>query len=1081
MTNASVEKMSAIRHCVHCDADLPPDAPKALCPACLLKLATAPLPDEEIATTLDLEAPAFSSRAVQAVKPLRTFGDYELLDEIARGGMGVVYKARQRSLDRIVAVKMILAGQFASPQTAQRFKSEAIAAAVLQHPHIVAVHEVGVHEGQHFFSMDYVQGQNLAQLVGSHPLPAPQAARYVKLIAEAIHYAHQQGILHRDLKPSNVLIDAATDQPRVTDFGLAKRLDGESSITVTGQVLGSPNFMPPEQASGTRGKVGRHSDVYGLGGILYHLLTARAPFQADSLEAIVTQVISTEPISPRQLNPSVPPDLETICLKCLEKEPARRYQTAQELADELARFLNDEPIHAHPVTRTERAWRWCRRKPVVASLSATTVALVLAVAIGSPIAAYRIDRERGRAKQRLYVADMLLAQQALEQGDLRRLTELVQKYSEHGARYHRGWEWRYLRQFLRSEDLFTLGRYDHGIDTVSFSPDGRLLASGGGPSVKLWDVAARREASLSRPKTGGGGFVQFSPNGKWLAVAESGGPVRVWDTQTLHNTPAFTLQENSGGRIAWSADGALLANIVWGDSVTPGESRFRVWDVESQKEVARADIETAIGLAASPNYERGRALVRGPLSVAFSPKASLVAIGTQHGAIVLWDVAGRATVRSFTPDAGFAGSFVRTVAFSPDGRTLASGGQEHDVRIWSMPDAQPIATLKGHAGEMNSIAFSPDGQTLATASQDQTVKLWDAGTWQLSATLRGHRADVTSVAFAPDGQTLATSSSDGTIKLWSAHPGKTAIPIEHPLTNALYYDLADDGSALLTLNDDSTCSVRDPITGRQTSRFAVPALQVTHGAVVNGGGQVALGSQDGLITVWEATPGRSLLSFKAHDGPVQAITFSADGLLLATAGRRDQTSTQMDLWRAATGERVTSLGHAQALVLKLVFSPSGRRVAATFDDGRAAVWESLTGAPVGSFAGHHGIVFGASLDDSALATAGSDAQVKVWDLTSGRATATLRATVWEFLSCALSPDHKRIAAAGGDGNIRLWDLETQQEIANLRHARSYVDELAWTPDGNSLVSVSSGKVLVWQAPSFEEIDASQVKQPKPPD
>ena len=302
-----------------------------------------------------------------ASSSLGSFGDYDLLDEIARGGMGVVYKARQKNLGRIVAVKMILAGPLAGKDFVRRFRTESAAAAILQHPNIVAIHDVGVHEGRHYFSMDYVEGQNLAQLVGQQPLPANKAARYVELIAQAIHYAHERGILHRDLKPSNVLIDAH-DPPRITDFGLAKRLDGESSLTLTGQVLGSPNFMPPEQAGGKRGKVGRPSDVYALGGILYHLLTARAPFQADSLQQIITQVLNAEPVSPRLLNPAIPKDLETITLKCLEKEPSRRYQTAQELAHELDRFLRREPIHARPITPPEKLWRWGQRKPVLALL-----------------------------------------------------------------------------------------------------------------------------------------------------------------------------------------------------------------------------------------------------------------------------------------------------------------------------------------------------------------------------------------------------------------------------------------------------------------------------------------------------------------------------------------------------------------------------------------------------------------------------------------------------------------------------------------------------------------------------------------
>src|SRR5947208_3560350 len=286
--------------CSKCGLELPPKLTEESCPNCILSFAVGD--QESVAGSRESSIPELLALP-------RTFGDYELLEEIARGGMGVVYKARHKSLNRIVAVKMILAGSLATRQFIQRFRAEAGAAAALQHPNIVAIHEVGVHEGQHFFSMDYVEGQNLAQLVGKQPLTARKSAVYLQQIAEAIHYAHSQGILHRDLKPSNVLVDAATDQPRVTDFGLATRLEGESSLTVTGQVLGSPNFMPPEQAGGSRGKVGRHSDVYGLGGILFYLLTARAPFQGETLEATLNQVLHAEPISPRLLSPSVPPDL----------------------------------------------------------------------------------------------------------------------------------------------------------------------------------------------------------------------------------------------------------------------------------------------------------------------------------------------------------------------------------------------------------------------------------------------------------------------------------------------------------------------------------------------------------------------------------------------------------------------------------------------------------------------------------------------------------------------------------------------------------------------------------------------------
>jgi tetratricopeptide (TPR) repeat protein/predicted Ser/Thr protein kinase len=338
----------------------------------------------------------------------RVFGDYELLEEIARGGMGVVYRARQKGLDRIVAVKMILSGQFARKDELLRFRAEAESAARLQHPNIVRIHQTGEIDGQPYFSMDYVKGGDLAALVREKPLSARRAAGYVKTIAEAIHYAHGQGILHRDLKPSNVLIDGA-DEPHITDFGLARRMTKESFLTVTGDVMGSPSFMPPEQAGARGSKAGRYSDVYGLGAILFYLLTGRPPFVAETAAEAVHHVLNTEPISPRVLNPSVPQDIATICLKCLEKQPAQRYANAQEVADETGRFLRGEGVKARPLRRLERVSRWCRRNPVVATLAGVVVVAVIAGAAGW----LQVTASRQKARTILYASDDFLAQRAL--------------------------------------------------------------------------------------------------------------------------------------------------------------------------------------------------------------------------------------------------------------------------------------------------------------------------------------------------------------------------------------------------------------------------------------------------------------------------------------------------------------------------------------------------------------------------------------------------------------------------------------------------------------------------------------------
>jgi len=326
------------------------------------------------------DASAVGKDPLEPATRLAYFGDYELLEEIARGGMGVVWKARQTSLKRDVAVKMIRAGALASPQEVARFLREAEAAASLQHANIVAIHEVGEHGGQHYFSMDFVAGRDLGALVKDGPVSPQVAARYVRIIAEAIHFAHQRGTLHRDLKPQNVLIDAA-DQPRITDFGLAKLMTDDSRMTQSGVIMGSPSYMPPEQAAGRQADIGPASDVYSLGAMLYELVTGRPPFRGTTAMATLHEVLETEPVAPRRLKGDVPPDLETICLKCLEKSPTARYSSARALAEELDRFLKGDPILARPASPVRKLVSWGRRHPglLVAAAALVMVSLTFGI------------------------------------------------------------------------------------------------------------------------------------------------------------------------------------------------------------------------------------------------------------------------------------------------------------------------------------------------------------------------------------------------------------------------------------------------------------------------------------------------------------------------------------------------------------------------------------------------------------------------------------------------------------------------------------------------------------------------------
>ena len=424
--------MAEPQRCPNCGREMPAHAPQGLCPACLLggvldsqdesqslqgePKSTAGTPggasrdsrrridrrrrhrrsrssrsslvrSTDSAPTADFapsDGPAGDDGSVDPGTRIRYFGDYEIRGELGSGAMGVVYKARQISLNRTVALKMIRAGALAGEEELRRFQNEAEAVARLDHPHIVPIYEVGEHDGKRYFSMKLIGGPCLSRTLSSYTANPQNAAKLMVTIAEAVHHAHQRGILHRDLKPSNILLDEQ-GQPHVSDFGLAKQVEGDGSLTESGAVLGTPAYMAPEQAAGSKRLVTTLSDVYGLGAVLYALLTGKPPFGGDSVMETLDQVRQQPPVPPSRLNPKVPRDLEIICLKCLEKDPQRRYPSAQALAAELRRFLGGEPIQARPVSAFEKGWRWCRRRPVIAGLTAALVVAVLGGLIGTSL------------------------------------------------------------------------------------------------------------------------------------------------------------------------------------------------------------------------------------------------------------------------------------------------------------------------------------------------------------------------------------------------------------------------------------------------------------------------------------------------------------------------------------------------------------------------------------------------------------------------------------------------------------------------------------------------------------------------
>ncbi len=679
-------------------------------------------------------------------------GNYELLEEIARGGMGVVYRARQSNLNRIVAVKVLLHGPFSSAEFVRRFQTEAEAAAALRHPNIVSIYEIGEHDGHHFLSMEYIEGRNLSEVIREQPMSARRAAACLKTVAEAVEHAHQNGVVHRDLKPSNILLDAL-DAPRVTDFGLAKLVHRDSELTTTGQLLGSRRITcPPEQAAGKFSESGPRSDIYSLGAILYQLLTRRPPFEGETLADVLAQVQTAEPIPPRQLNPAVPADLQTICLKCLHKEPERRYATARELAEDLGRFLDNQPILARPVGAFERAWRACERRPVLASLS---FALALAVLVGlagillewhrSNVHAQGETRQRlaaeasaAQTRLNLYAADISVAAQAWQNGNIglaRRTIEALKPKA--GETDLRGFEWYYLSDRCRGDQLYALTGHEWIVTCAAFSPDGKNLATGSQDgTVRIWDLANRTATAVLRVGPSAVWSVAFTPDGKTLMSA---GHLRVqmWDLATRE------VRTNYPGQIgALSKSGTMLATAEsspfffewWGPVI------LRAWP--SGEILHRLD-------------EPGR-------TMAFSPDGKLLAVAAIPNGISLWDTATGKRLKNLpTPNS------VWSLSFSPDGRRLLSAGWSSDVSVWTLDEDSPVRTISGHHLNVWSAVFSPDGATIATTGSDQTVRLWSSATLAPIALLRGHGNEVWCAAFSPEGALLASGGKDQAVMLWS--------------------------------------------------------------------------------------------------------------------------------------------------------------------------------------------------------------------------------------------------------------------------------------------------------------------------